>query len=66
VTEKVLWSDDWSTPTWVKAMLKLMTLSKFPSHVGYRMIDIQENVLPNRYWHELEICLFVPGKFSTL
>jgi hypothetical protein len=51
VTKKALWVDDWSTPPWVKGMLKL------PSHVGYHTSDSQKIVQPNRYWHEHELSL---------
>jgi hypothetical protein len=49
VTKKALWVDGWSTPPWVKVALKLVTLSKLPSHVGYHSSDSQKIVQANRY-----------------
>jgi hypothetical protein len=49
VTKKALWVDDWSTPPWVKRMLKI------PFHVGYHTSDSQKILQPNRYWHEHEL-----------
>jgi len=49
VTKKALWVDVWSTPPWVKAMLKLVTQRKLPSPVGYHTSDSQEIVQPDRY-----------------
>ncbi|KAG0607081.1 hypothetical protein M758_8G001900 [Ceratodon purpureus] len=48
VTKKALWVDGWSTPPWVKVALKLVTLSKLPSHVGYHSSDSQKIVQANR------------------
>jgi len=59
VAKEALWVDGWSTPPWVKAMPKLVTLSNLPSHVGYHTSDSQEIVQPNRYWHEHELSPFV-------
>jgi len=59
VTMKALWVDGWSNPAWVRAMLKLLTLSKLPSRGGYHTNDSQEIVRPNRYWHEHELSPFV-------
>jgi len=55
VTKEVLWVDGWSTPPWVKAMLKLVTQSNLPSHFGYRNIDSREILQPNRYENEHEL-----------
>ena len=59
VTKKMLWVDDWSTPPWVKAMVKLVALSKLSSGGGYHTNDSLEIVQPNRYWQEHELSSFV-------
>jgi len=59
VTMKALWVDGRSTPAWVRAMLKLLTLSELPSRGGYHSNDFQEIVRPNRYCQEHELSRFV-------
>ena len=48
VARKALWIDGWSTPPWVKAVLKLVTEGKLQPPIDYRTKDSQDTTQGNR------------------